>query len=425
MNKVICYPRSCKPKLFEDDIIYVELLSNSTTKAPNIGSAGATLLSDLKRAGISPTQEALDFALIALSVVSTDNIILRKNSPDGWTRKIELTIYLNNAYKWMPVREKLGIMLRFLSGDFWTLHFLPIVDSIEFDYQSKSWGWEADCACLLSGGTDSLVGAIDLVSSKKSPLFVSQIMRGDAEIQRVFASRLGQNNHCQWSCSVNKNRESEKSTRARSIMFFAFALLATFGINTNPTGRKEIFVPENGYMSLNISLNANRIGSFSTKTTHPIYMAFLQEVWNEIGINVDLVLPYKYKTKGEVLMACKSPSVLAETIFHSISCGKYRRNKYQHCGVCVPCLVRRAAFLKAGLVDKTDKGYRYENLKNVNSSDVNAVAMAVKQVEQYGVESIIKNELSFATVEERKLLCSVVSRGIAELGEFLKEQDVL
>jgi hypothetical protein len=424
MNKVVCYPRSCEPESFKDDIMYVELLSNSTTKAQNVVSVGARLLFELKHASIVPTTHVLDFALIALSIVSTDKIILRKDSPDGWTRNINLTIYVYDANRWMSIREKLEVMLRFLSGDFWSLHFVPIVDKIvEFKYQNKL--RDADCVCLLSGGADSLVGAIDLVSLKKSPLFVSQIVRGDAENQKLFASRLGQDNLCQWSCSVNRSIESEDSTRARSIMFFAFALLATCVVKAKRDGRKEIIVPENGYMSLNISLNANRIGSLSTKTTHPIYMMFLQEIWNDVGFDVNLILPYLYKTKGEVLAECKSQSILKETISHSISCGKYRRHALQHCGVCVPCLVRRAAFLKAGLSDKTNKGYLYNNLKNANSSDVNAVAMAVKQVELYGIDMFIKSGLSFANADERNLLRGVISRGIDELRELLSTHGVL
>ena len=424
MNKVVCYPRSCEPESFEDNIMYIELLSNSKTKAPNIVSVGARLLFELKKAKIVPTTHALDFALIALSIVATDKIILRKDSPDGWTRNIDMTIYVCDANRWMSVREKMEIMLRFLSGDFWSLHFVPIVDKIiDFKYQNKL--READCICMLSGGADSLVGAIDLVSLKKSPLFVSQIFRGDAENQKLFASRLGHDNLCQWSCSVNRSIESEDSTRARSIMFFAFALLSTCVVKAKRDGKKEIIVPENGYMSLNIPLNANRIGSLSTKTTHPIYMTYLQGIWDDVGIDVNLVLPYLYKTKGEVLAECKSQSILKETIYHSISCGKYRRHALQHCGVCVPCLVRRAAFLKAGLSDKTNKGYLNDNLKKANSSDVNAVAMAVKQVELYGINRFIKSGLSFSTAEERDLLQGVVSRGIDELKELLRAHGVL
>lgn len=423
MNNVVCYPPSSKPDAFEEGTTCVELLSNPTSKASNIGSVGATLFDELKKSGILPTQEALDFSLIALSVVAADTIILRKNSPDGWTRQINLTISLSAPEKWKKVQSDFEAMLRFLSGDFWSLHFLPIREGFDFKYEHRQ--RESDCVCLLSGGVDSLAGAIDLVASNRTPLLVSQIVRGDAESQRAFASSLGQNNHLQWSCFVNKIGESENSTRARSIMFFAFALLATCGIDANATGRKEIFVPENGFMSLNIPMDINRIGSLSTKTTHPIYMSFMQKIWNAVGINVDLVLPYRYKTKGEVLIECKSPDILKKNIYQSISCGKYRRHGLRHCGVCVPCLVRRAAFLKADIIDETNKGYLSDNLSMVGSSDVNAVSMAVKEVEQYGVDRLIKSRLSFASLEERERLRGVVFRGIQELGELLKAHGVL
>ncbi len=81
-----------------------------------------------------------------------------------------------------------------------------------------------DCVCLLSGGVDSLVGAIDLVSDGFSPLFVSQIVRGDAAHQRVFAKTLNMSNQFQWS--IGKLPRSEGSTRARPLAFFAFAILS-------------------------------------------------------------------------------------------------------------------------------------------------------------------------------------------------------
>jgi hypothetical protein len=189
--------------------------------------------------------------------------------------------------------------------------------------------------------------------------------------------------------------------------------------------RKEIIIPENGYMSLNVPLNSNRISSLSTKTTHPIYMAYLQEIWNEVGIDVDLSLPYKYKTKGELLMECKSQSLLIDCLPRSISCGKYRRHGLQHCGTCVPCLIRRAAFFKAGLKDETLKGYKVDNLKYADSEDVNAVVIAVKNVEHYGVDSFIKSNLSFASGEDRNHLRGVVLRGIDELGALLRAQGVI
>lgn len=60
-------------------------------------------------------------------------------------------------------------------------------------------------------------------------------------------------------------------------------------------------------------------------------MKAMQEIWNDVGINIDFVLPYKYKTKGEVLMDCKNQDLMKKLIFGSTSCGKYQR-KLQHCG---------------------------------------------------------------------------------------------
>lgn len=67
-----------------------------------------------------------------------------------------------------------------------TIKDLPesLVPKKKFDLRKQ------DCICLLSGGMDSLVGAIDLHEEGRNPLFVSQIVRGDADHQREYAMRL-------------------------------------------------------------------------------------------------------------------------------------------------------------------------------------------------------------------------------------------
>ena len=81
--------------------------------------------------------------------------------------------------------------------------------------------------------------------------------------------------------------------------------MASCGIECNSQGKKELFVPENGYISLNMPLDPLRAGSLSTKTTHPVYMKSMQEIWNDVGIDIDFVLPYKYKTLWSL---CSLPS---------------------------------------------------------------------------------------------------------------------
>lgn len=423
MIKVICYPRCCVPEHFDENNYYFEMFSKPEEKQDNIGYVGLNFFKELRRSKIKPTEDALDFAIIAMSVVCADKAVLRKMSADGWTREIALSVCVHDIDKWNKEKGKLENMLRFLSGDFWHIEFIKIPISLvpDKEYPLR----DNDCVCLLSGGMDSLVGAIDLHFDGKNPLFVSQIVRGDAEHQRQYASLLGENNICQWSNSIAKRGEAENSTRARSIVFFAFALVASCGIEFNNLQRKTLYVPENGFISLNVPLDPLRLGTLSTKTTHPVYMNALQEIWNDIGFDIDIVLPYRYKTKGEVLLGCKNQDLMKSLIFGSTSCGKYQRHGLRHCGVCLPCMVRRAAFKKAGMIDDTEKGYCEEDLQNSNSLDVNAAAMAAVQMNKIGIDRFVRSSLSFASEDEYSEYTGVVKRGIEEIAELLKEHGVI
>ena len=423
MSKVICYPRYCKPSAYDDGTLYFEIFSTPEENLANVGHVGVQILKEMRISQIHPSVPAFDFLMIAMGVVSADKAVLRSECADGWTRQIELTVYVYEYDKWLQEKSQLEEMLRFLSGDFWTIHFKKLNTPIcpEKDYPLRN----NDCVCLLSGGMDSLVGAIDLHEEGRNPLFLSQIVRGDGEHQRDYAAAVGENNLCQWSNSVKKHGRTENSTRARSIIFFAYALLASCGIDYNENGRKEIFVPENGFISLNIPLDQMRIGSLSTKTTHPVYMRMLQNIWDDLDLKVDLILPYKYKTKGEVLVECKNQEMMRSLIFGSTSCGKYQRHGLRHCGECVPCLVRRAAFLKAGLKDDTENGYCVEPLKSSDSQDVAAAAMACIEVQNHGIERFVKSALSFCESTEKSKYLGVVSRVLEEIKILLMEHDIL
>lgn len=423
MSKVICYPRCSKPSAYEDGTFYFEVFSTPEENSTNVGHVGVQIIKEMRRSQIHPSVLAFDFLMIALGVVSADKAVLRSECADGWTRQIELTVFVHEYDKWLQEKKQLEEMLRFLTGDFWTINFKKLYTPIcpEKDYPLRS----NDCVCLLSGGMDSLVGAIDLHEEGRNPLFLSQIVRGDADHQRAYAAAVGEDNLCQWSNNVKKHGRTENSTRARSIIFFAYALLASCGIDYNEAGRKEIIVPENGYISLNIPLNRMRIGSLSTKTTHPVYMRMLQNIWDDLDLKVDLVLPYKYKTKGEVLVECKNQKMMKSLIFGSTSCGKYQRHGLRHCGECVPCLVRRAAFLKAGLEDDTENGYCVESLKGSDSQDVAAAAMACIEVQNNGIDKFVKSALSFCDSTERNGYLGVVSRGLEEIRILLLEHEVL
>jgi hypothetical protein len=422
MRKVMCCPESLLPDTLDPDVLYFSMFSSAGNK--NIGHIGIELPKAIRRDGLAPSVQAWDFATIASAVAATDHAILRKESADGWTRMIELSICLIEPAVWDTKRAELEFLLRFLTGDFWKLRFLP--GGLKVPKAAKTRKQSVDCVCLLSGGIDSLVGAIDLTSAGKKPLFVSQVVRGSGITQARFAAELGgSDRHLQWSFAVGHPGVSEKSTRARSIIFFAFAALAASAISSSQMQPVEIIVPENGFISLNVPLGPGRLGSLSTKTTHPVYTAGIQELWDAVGIPAHLSFPYQYSTKGEILLNCADQSLLVNIIGDSISCGKYQRHNLSQCGVCVPCMVRRAAFLKANLRDMTVKGYLHENLAQSGSRDVAAVAAAYLRYHNMGIQRFTGGTFSFASHDKRRQYEDVVARGMEELGQLLSSHGVI
>ncbi|MHC5720555.1 MAG: hypothetical protein ACYTX0_53180, partial [Nostoc sp.] len=114
-------------------------------------------------------------------------------------------------------------------------------------------------------------------------------------------------------------------------------------------GQKPLVVAENGLISLNVPLTHSRIGSLSTRTTHPHFLSLYQKILSSLGLVTSIELPYKFFTKGEMLANVKNKEVLESTANLSMSCshpeaGRFRQGSpSHHCGYCVPCIIRRAA----------------------------------------------------------------------------------
>ena len=424
--KVICAPVNKLPTILDSNTKYFSLYSNSGR--PNISFISNDWLRELKRANIAPSNLVWDFVTIALSVAASDLSCEREKSEDGWTRQIELKVYLCNPELWKTQYELLEKAFRFLTGDIWKFEFVN--NGVQAPNSIIPLEIDADCVSLLSGGMDSLIGAIDLITDGLKPCFVSQEAKGDVEKQIAFTSQLAPSQqHFRWKNPISLSGRNESSTRGRSIIFLGYALLAANTLSKWKTSTVDIYVPENGFISLNIALNSGRLGSLSTKTTHPVFLGLIQDIWNNLGINANIVTPYQFKTKGEMLQECKNQDLVQSLVCSTTSCGKYLTHGRTHCGRCVPCMVRRAAFLKAGMEDSTI--YKYRDLSNNGFSktqgpnDVNAVASAYVKYQNKGIERIIGGSLSFSATDTRHKYVGVVERGLTELGKLLEGQKVL
>lgn len=383
------------------------------------GSAGDAAKVEIQRRRLEPAPRAWDLLSIALSVVAADFAALRDRSPDGWTREIELDIAVADAPFWSTQAATLAEALAFLTTDRWALRFheggvlpAPPREAIRPT---------EDCVVLLSGGLDSLIGAIDLAAAGRKPFAISQTVRGDADKQVDFAAKIGGGlSHLQLNHNANTPGIQEASQRARSLMFITFGVIAATALEAYHDGQDvPLFVCENGFIAINPPLTGGRLGSLSTRTAHPEFFARLQGVLDAASLRVKITNPYAMKTKGEMLKACADQTLLCNEAVRTTSCGRFQRFNYRQCGRCVPCQVRRAAFLAWGAApDTTDYVYApigKDDGEHAGFDDVRSVAIALAAVKAEGVESWLGHALASPFIQDRPALLGMLERGLGEL----------
>ena len=320
--------------------------------------------------------EALDLLYLSLAVFYVDKKVNRKVQDDAWTRNLEVYLPVKEYQKWESCKQIITDALNYLTGDHWSLHFRERTDLTEDEYRYKkgrytyrnSVEWiNTDTFCMLSGGLDSFIGAINLLCEDKNPVFVGNYNGGKGvknyqdEVVKSLISKfkVSENNFFRFYAAPVSSLED--STRSRSLMFFAHAITVASGMGHHV----DLFIPENGVISLNIPLTVMRLGSLSTRTTHPYFMGLLQKIITQLGIDVTLKNPFQFLTKGEMMKQCSDKLFLNNNFNKTMSCshpdqGRWAGDKRPcHCGTCLPCTIRRAAIKAAGLTDNSN--YRDPN----------------------------------------------------------------
>ena len=56
-----------------------------------------------------------------------------------------------------------------------------------------------------------------------------------------------------------------------------------------------VYIPENGFIGLNIPLTNSRKGSCSTRTTHPYFIKSINEILEDIGIKNKVLNIFAYE----------------------------------------------------------------------------------------------------------------------------------
>jgi 7-cyano-7-deazaguanine synthase in queuosine biosynthesis len=321
--------------------------------------------------GIQLDSVSLDLCELAAFIYMADKAVPRGRF-EKWTRNLSFLVPVRNVDRWNMVKEILTNTVATLSGDNIDFHFVNKVEEKRGGKVPDSAPTvkppESDCTCLFSGGLDSFSGAVYLIKQGRRPLFASHYvsalkgLQSDlmAAVQKEFGRQF---HHFQYRVTSRPNpraphpyKARESSHRARSFLFLSFATAAAA-----VHGLSDIYICENGILSLNVPISDARKGSRSTRHAHPLYLLYFNQLINtlyEYEFNVQN--PFFFWTKGEeakLLLKTRLYSVIKNTV----SCWGYpnqtlRYPNSNHCGYCIPCIVRRVSLLAAGL-EKCDDQY--------------------------------------------------------------------
>jgi 7-cyano-7-deazaguanine synthase in queuosine biosynthesis len=374
-----------------------------------------------------------DFLYAAMGSYLADIYIPRRTAEDRWSRDFTLYLPVFRYSEWELATDSFAAALNFLTGDRWTISVRR--RSQEEPHAAPTmYADQPRIACLLSGGVDSLVGAINLLSRGETVAFVSQHGGG---LTPKFQNETFQKLRERYTelCHENQfyvvgpqlNDDRENTMRSRSILFLGLGVAVASALGSDV----PLVVPENGLISLNIPLTRTRAGSSSTRTTHPHFIAGVRQVLRELGVSNNIELPYRHNTKGEMLAYAEDQNTLRTILRFTMSCSHPEASRWErttpgiHCGYCFPCLIRRAAVSAANL-EEADVRYTYDVRVNPPEEDsekhrdLRAVQMALRRDEQADRPSTFRVlEAGPLPPEELSEFAKVYERGMAELKAFL------
>lgn len=381
-----------------------------------------------------PSLEAIDLLMVSLAVYGADRVIQRKEALDGWKRTIHLHLPVLNIDLFERNKGLLQQTTNFLTGDSWEFTFrergltneeISLRDKLS---QTRIEIVDINKLCMFSGGLDSFIGAIDLLEDDSNHvIFISHYGGGKGTLE--YQEALRQELISEYSISENNfysfyaapQGGIEETMRSRSFMFFSHAVAIASCFNK----RLNLIIPENGYISLNIPLTFSRIGTSSTRTTHPYYMSLFQKLINDLGLQVTLMNPYQFKTKGEMVSECKNKEFLTKNITNTMSCshpdlGRMRgESDTQHCGTCLPCIIRRAAIQSAGINDLTT--YYDANFSSGPTArkNLNSYLLGLEKFDPE--KAYLDIQMSGPINSNIEQYESIYKRGVAELSEVLRD----
>lgn len=406
-----------------------------------------------------------DFITVAASVYATDKRVPRTGVnagevEDNWTRNLVISIPVLDYDKWILIKNEFESALNFLSGDKWEIQFRKT--ELQFrNYSTKKKckviNGTFDAVSLFSGGLDSYSGAINLLEQGKNICFVgcreyyalsNRINNLYGILNESYPDRNMDVVVFKADPGVPRNinedlriKYNENTSRSRSMLFLSVAIAVASLIGEDI----PVYIPENGFIGLNVPLTPSRKGSCSTRTTHIYFIKQLNSILQKLGVPHKIENFFAYKTKGEIVQDVKASKAFKMGAGKTISCSHPMRadkgipGRPRNCGYCYPCLIRRAS-LNGTEVDeeyledyKDDykiglpfvKNERFANSDTGKTADLKAVLLSLHNYLRYGTkEYYVKKLIALGgmNMQEIDAFVDVYMRSMEEMNVFIKAQ---
>ena len=402
-----------------------------------------SILAQLEEGAPRMSNSMHDFLHFALAVYTIDQTVSRQlNGFQGWSRHLKVYFPVNELGPWEQARELLERYIGFLSGDRWEFFFRQNAEVRASTPQMMTNTQHFTKVSLLSGGLDSFVAAVDLLSNPEDkPMFVSHYKTGtesstqEKMVQALYTKygdgRFGSRRFYVQPNQNNEKAQKENSSRARSLLFLSLGL--TVASDLGP--EVPLILPENGLISLNVPLTKTRLSSHSTRTTHPYFVDGINQIASLLGIGNRIINPYRFKTKGEMMLECADVPFLQQITAETISCSHPEQSRYAgkppglNCGYCVPCIIRQSAEHKAGRIATVyaidDVRRTPPSNKKPKGADYRAFKIALERLDQIrhthslALEVIRSGPIPDDPTSPFTEYVEVYKRGMAEVKSFL------
>lgn len=307
-------------------------------------------------------ERADDLIRIAAYAYAVDQRVSRGGKADPqrrqWRRELALCIPVAEPQFWRQpaVQAALAEALGYATDDAWSFAFSPAEHRqlpLTLGASPSRSPNVPTAVILLSGGLDSLCATVEAVTrTGQRPVLVSHRSAPFHDhTQQVLADGLRRHvpawdfPHLSFWIHQQGAEAIERTRRTRGFLVAALGT-AVAGQFHLPT----VLLADNGYVSINPSINAQLVGALNSRGTHPVFLRLVQRLADLVFPEaVRVTNPLAERTRAEALSILQEQDCL-DLIPLSRSCATSRLPKETpHCGVCSQCVDRRFATVAAGL----------------------------------------------------------------------------